>query len=71
MKKENKIRLIFWGVIWIITLILSISGVILYMNGASSHEKKRKELKPVNDSFNNLSSIIRYREADIDIRSKL
>ena len=71
MKKENKIRLIFWGVIWIITLILSISGVILYMNGVGSHGKIRKELKPVNDSFNNLSSIIRYREAGIDIRSKL
>ena len=71
MKKENKIRLIFWGVIWIITLILSISGVILYMNGVGSRGKIRKELKPVNDSFNNLSSIIRYREAGIDISSKL
>lgn len=41
------------------------------MNGVGSHGKIRKELKPVNDSFNNLSSIIRYREAGIDISSKL
>ena len=37
------------------------------MNGVGAHGKIRKELKPVNDSFNNLSSIIRYREAGIDI----
>ena len=41
------------------------------MNGVGSHGKIRKELKPVNDSFNNLSTIVRYREAGIDISSKL
>lgn len=71
MKKENKIRLIFWGVIWIIALGMAIAGVILYINGVGTHGKIRKQLKPANDAFNKLSTIQRYRESGIDISSKV
>lgn len=71
MKKENKARLIFWGTIWIIMVILSSVGIGLYMNGIGTHGKIRKELKPINDSFNNLATIQRYRDASIDIKAKL
>lgn len=71
MKKENKIRLIFWGVIWIIALGMAVAGVILYMNGVGTHGKIRKQLKPANDAFNKLSTIQRYRESGIDISSKV
>lgn len=71
MKKENKIRLIFWGIIWIIALGMAVAGVILYMNGVGTHGKIRKQLKPANDAFNKLSTIQRYRESGIDISSKV
>lgn len=71
MKKENKARLIFWGTIWIIMVVLSTAGIGLYMNGIGTHGKIRKELKPINDSFNNLATIQRYRDAGIDIKAKL
>ncbi len=71
MKKENKIRLIFWGIIWIIALALAITGVTLYMNGVGTYGKIRKQLKPANDAFNELSTIQRYRESGIDISSKI
>lgn len=71
MRKENKIRLIVWGIIWVIMLILTITGMVLYMNGIGTHGKTRKELKPVNDAFNSLETIQRYRDAGIQINSKL
>lgn len=71
MRKENKIRLTVWGIIWVIMLILTITGMVLYMNGIGSHGKTRKELKPVNDAFNSLETIQRYRDAGIQINSKL
>lgn len=71
MKKENKVRLIFWGTIWLIMVILSIVGAQLYVNGIGTYGKIRKELKPVNDSFNNLSTISRYNDAGIEIKAKL
>lgn len=71
MKKENKVRLIFWGTIWLIMVILSIVGAQLYANGIGTYGKIRKELKPVNDSFNNLSTISRYNDAGIEIKAKL
>ncbi|UKI58277.1 MAG: hypothetical protein L6V81_02260 [Clostridium sp.] len=38
-EKENKARLIFWGTIWIIMVILSSVGIGLYMNGIGTHGK--------------------------------
>lgn len=71
MKKENKVRLIFWGIIWIIMVLLSTIGLGLYMNGIGKNGKVRKLLKPANDAFNNLNTVQRYRDAGIEVSSKL
>lgn len=63
--KENKTRIIIWGIIAFITISFSISGAILYSKGHGTVGSVRIKLIPIAFEFNNLDAVIRngYIEA--------
>jgi len=71
MTKGNKIRLIFWGFIWLIVLVAMAFGIYGYFNGYGISGKVRNELKPVVTSFNSLNELNIYNNANIKIKAKL
>ena len=71
MKKGNKIRLIFWGIIWVIALGAAILGYISYIGGKGVLGSVQKELKPIVETFNNLNGLEKYKAADITIEAKV
>ena len=55
MKKGNKTRLIFWGIIWIVVLGLAGFGYYSYLNGHGIKGEVRHNLKPIVEKFNNFT----------------
>ena len=70
MTKGNKIRLMFWGFIWLIVLITTILGIYSYYNGKGISGKIRKELFPYINEFNNLNELNIYKNAGINVKAK-
>ena len=70
MTKGNKIRLIFWGFIWLIVLIATILGVNGYYSGKGILGKTRSELIPYIEKYNNLNELNIYKNAGINIKAK-
>ncbi len=70
MTKGNKIRLMFWGFIWLIVLITTILGIYSYYNGKGISGKIRKELLPYINEFNNLNELNIYKNAGINVKAK-
>ena len=54
MKKGNKTRLLFWGIVWIIVLALAGGGYYSYLSGHGVKGEVRHNLKPIVEKFNNL-----------------
>ena len=71
MKKGNKTRLIFWGIIWIIALALAGFGYYSYLNGHGIKGEVRHNLKPIVEKFNNLKGLEAYKKAGIDISAEI
>lgn len=71
MKKGNKTRLIFWGIIWIIVLILSGVGYSSYLSGHGIKGEVRRNLKPIVEKFNNLKGLESYKSAGISISAEI
>lgn len=67
MKKENKRRLIFWGIICGILLIISVGGFALYMTGHGVKGEIKKNLTPIVDTFNKLKGLDQYKKVNINI----
>lgn len=71
MKKGNKTRLIFWGIIWIVVLGLAGFGYYSYLNGHGIKGEVRHNLKPIVEKFNNLKGLEAYKKAGIDISAEI
>ena len=71
MKKGNKTRLIFWGIIWIVVLGLAGFGYYSYLNGHGIKGEVRHNLKPIVEKFNNLKGLETYKKAGIDISAEI
>lgn len=71
MKKGNKTRLIFWGIIWIVVLNLAGFGYYSYLNGHGIKGEVRHNLKPIVEKFNNLKGLEAYKKAGIDISAEI
>lgn len=71
MKKGNKTRLIFWGIIWIVVLALAGFGYYSYLNGHGIKGEVRHNLKPIVEKFNNLKGLETYKNAGIDINAEI
>lgn len=71
MKKGNKTRLIFWGIIWIVVLALAGFGYYSYLNGHGIKGEVRHNLKPIVEKFNNLKGLEAYKKAGIDISAEI
>lgn len=70
MTKGNKIRLIFWGFIWLLVLATMIVGIYEYYNGNGVLGKIRKELYPIVEKYNKLNELNIYKNAGINIKAK-
>lgn len=71
MKKGNKTRLLFWGIIWIVVLGLAGFGYYSYLNGHGIKGEVRHNLKPIVEKFNNLKGLETYKKAGIDISAEI
>ena len=71
MKKGNKTRLIFWGIIWIVVLALAGFGYYSYLNGHGIKGEVRHNLKPIVEKFNSLKGLETYKNAGIDISAEI
>lgn len=71
MKKGNKTRLLFWGIIWIVVLGLAGFGYYSYLNGHGIKGEVRHNLKPIVEKFNNLKGLEGYKKAGIDISAEI
>lgn len=71
MKSDNKKRMVFWGIIAIITIGLSIFGYILLQNGYGETGYVINKLKPIAETFNNLSDIERLKNTGVEISAKV
>lgn len=71
MKKGNKTRLIFWGIIWIIILALAGFGYYSFLNGHGIKGEVRHNLKPIVEKFNNLKGLETYKKAGIEINAEI
>ena len=71
MKKGNKTRLLFWGIIWIVVLGLAGFGYYSYLNGHGIKGEARHNLKPIVEKFNNLKGLEAYKKAGIDISAEI
>lgn len=71
MKKGNKTRLIFWGIIWIIVLALAGFGYYSFLNGHGIKGEVRYNLKPIVEKFNSLKGLETYKNAGIDISASI
>lgn len=71
MKKGNKGRLIFWGIIWIIVLLLGGFGYYSYLSGHGVKGEVRHNLKPIAEKFNSLEGLKSYKDAGINITAEI
>lgn len=71
MKKGNKGRLIFWGIIWIIVLALAGFGYYSYLSGHGVKGEVRHNLKPIVEKFNSLKGLESYKKAGITINAEI
>lgn len=71
MKKGNKTRLIFWGIIWVVVLGLSGFGYYSYLNGHGIKGEVRHNLKPIVEKFNSLKGLETYRNAGIEVNAEI
>lgn len=71
MKKGNKYRILFWGIIMIILCACSIIGLIFLNKGYGIEGKTLIKLKPIVETFNNLNDIKRYNAIGIKINSQV
>lgn len=65
--KENKKRIIFWFIVWLVFTSLSIYGVYLYRNGHGKYGNIIKILEPISVEFNTIPDIASMQ----DITSKV
>lgn len=71
MKKENKLRLIFWGTVCGIVLIVGIAGFALFMTGHGIKGEMRKNLSPIVEKFNKLKGLEQYKSININVYASL
>lgn len=71
MKKGNKTRLIFWGIIWIIVLALAGGGYYSYLSGHGVKGEVRHNLKPIVEKFNSLKGLESYKSTGINITAEI
>lgn len=71
MKKGNKTRLLFWGIVWIIVLALAGGGYYSYLSGHGVKGEVRHNLKPIVEKFNGLKGLESYKSAGINITAEI
>lgn len=71
MKKGNKARLIFWGIVWIVVLALTGVGYYSYLSGHGVKGEVRHNLKPIVEKFNGLKGLESYKSAGINITAEI
>ena len=71
MKKGNKTRLLFWGIVWIIVLALAGGGYYSYLSGHGVKGEVRHNLKPIVEKFNKLKGLESYKSAGINITAEI
>ena len=67
--RQNKKRILFWGVLFIITLSMSISGIVLSGSGHGKIGSKRIELIPIAKKFNELDAVIKHGDLIATVKS--
>ncbi len=68
--KNNKVRVIVWGIIAIITIASSISGAILFKTGHGTVGSVRVKLIPIAREFNKLDAVIRNGNIEATCKGK-
>lgn len=71
MKKGNKTRLIFWGIVWIVVLALAGGGYYSYLSGHGVKGEVRHNLKPIVEKFNSLKGLESYKSTGINITAEI
>lgn len=71
MKKGNKIRIIFWGIICIIAIIASVIGFSAYNTGHGKIGSIVYKTKPVVENFNKLNALKKYTDAGMIINAEI
>lgn len=59
--KNNKVRIIVYGIITFLAIAFSISGAILYKSGHGTVGSVRVKLMPIATAFNNLDAIVQKK----------
>ncbi len=67
--KENKTRIIVWGIIWIIFIIFAVVGKIGFNSGHGKVGSVRVILNPIVEDFNKQDSIIRFGDLKAEVVS--
>ena len=57
--RNNKVRIIIYGILMILFIASSISGAVLYKKGHGTVGSVRVKLIPIADEFNKLDNVIR------------
>ncbi len=65
--KENKKRIIFWGIICLISFSFGITGIISYNKGYGTKGKAKLILSPIAESFNKTDAVIKYRDLNAKV----
>ena len=66
--KNNKVRIIVYGILAVLLLASGISGIVLYKNGHGTVGSVKVKLIPIANQFNKLDEVIRkgYVSAAVD-----
>ncbi len=70
MSKDNLLRIIVWGIIAFILLVLSITGLFLFQSGHGKIGAVIKQTEPLVNTFNSLDGVKQFQSSGIKISAK-
>lgn len=71
MTKGNKIRLFIWGFVWLCVLGAVITGIYAFYKGYGVYGNIRQELLPIEDVFNNLNGVSKFKNSNVTIKTSI
>ena len=66
--KENKKRIIFWGIVFLLCVFASVFGYFKYDEGYGKNGEARRKLHAVANEFNKLDSVIRKGTLETSVK---
>lgn len=67
--KENKKRIIFWGIVFLLFIICSLCGMYFYNNGYGKYGKIKAILKPIAEEFNKNDNVIKFGDLNATVKN--